>query len=142
MLSLRPAVASDVVFLTSLRRQTMWEHFERVGRPVDEDEQYQRVLNRCDCAEVVVLDGEDIGLLKVVRDTDPWELIQIQLLPEYQGQGLGTILLTQVISEAKKADRKVELGVLRENPARRLYERLGFRVAGETDISYQMRVDL
>jgi ribosomal protein S18 acetylase RimI-like enzyme len=87
------------------------------------------------------MSGEDIGLLKVARDVDPWELIQIQLLPKYQRQGLGKSLLDAILIEAKAARRSVILRVLRTNPAQRLYERLGFRVIGQNDSAYQMRFD-
>jgi len=140
-MALRPATESDLAFLTVLRRETMWEHFENSGYPIDETDQLNRVLHRFACARIITLRGEDIGLLKIDRDCEPWELIQIQLLPGYQRQGLGKALLDQFLAEAKAARKSVVLGVLRANPARRLYERLGFRVIGQTDIAYQMRFD-
>ncbi len=119
----------------------MWEHFENSGLPVDETDQRNRVLYRFDCARIITMSGEDIGLLKVARDVDPWELIQIQLLPKYQRQGLGKALLDVVLAEARSARKSVVLGVLRANPARRLYERLGFQVIGQSDSAYRMRFD-
>jgi hypothetical protein len=99
VLALRPATESDVEFLTALRRETMWEHFENSGRSIDETNQLNRVLHRFDCARIITMSGEDIGLLKVARDVDPWELIQIQLLPKYQRQGLGKSLLDALLIE-------------------------------------------
>ena len=141
MLTLRPTTDSDLEFLAALRRATMWEHFENSGLPVDETGQRNRVLYRFDCARIITMSGEDIGLLKVARDVDPWELIQIQLLPKYQRQGLGKALLDVVLAEARSARKSVVLGVLRANPARRLYERLGFQVIGQSDSAYRMRFD-
>jgi GNAT superfamily N-acetyltransferase len=141
MLALRPATESDLEFLAALRRETMWEHFENSGLPVDESDQLNRVLHRFDCARIITMSGEDIGLLKVARDVDPWELIQIQVLPKYQRQGLGKALLDVVLAEAKAAGKSIVLGVLRANPAQRLYERLGFRVTGQSESAYRMRFD-
>jgi ribosomal protein S18 acetylase RimI-like enzyme len=141
MLTLRPATESDLEFLADLRRVTMWKHFENSGLPVDETDQLARLLHRFDCARIITISGEDIGLLKIARDVDPWELIQIQLLPKHQRKGLGKALLEVVLAEAEAAEKSVVLGVLRANPAQRLYERLGFRVIGESDSAYRMRFD-
>ena len=140
-LEFRHATESDVEFLTSLRRETMWAHFKNAGGQVTELEQRARVLYRFDCAQIVSQDGRDIGLLKVCRDSEPWELSQIQLLPDRQRQGLGRRLIEGVLTEAKTAGVAVTLHVPRASPARRLYERLGFVVTGEDALGYLMRCD-
>lgn len=140
-LTFRQAGEADVEFLIGLRRLTMWAHFENSGLVINQDEQLQRVLYRLDCAHILTKDGADIGLFKVVREADPWELTQIQLLPRYQGQGIGAALIRSLLDEASVAGKRVHLDVLRANPARRLYERLGFRVVAEDTHSYLMRFD-
>lgn len=140
-LTFRQAGEADVEFLIGLRRLTMWAHFENSGLVINQDEQLQRVLYRLDCAHILTKNGADIGLFKVVREADPWELTQIQLLPRYQGQGIGAALIRSLLDEASVAGKRVHLDVLRANPARRLYERLGFRVVAEDTHSYLMRFD-
>jgi hypothetical protein len=85
VLELRKAEASDLPFLIALRRGTMWSHFENAGVPIDQAFQLEPVLYRYDCAHVVTSEGRGIGLLKVCRDEDPWELIQIQLAASHSG---------------------------------------------------------
>lgn len=65
-------------------------------------------------------------------------IIEIQLLPEFQGHGIGTALLQRELRFADARGLPVRLQVLRENRARTLYERLGFRVCGETDTHFLM----
>jgi ribosomal protein S18 acetylase RimI-like enzyme len=137
----RPATEADIAFLIDLRRLTMWPHFEHSGLSINPDEQLERVLYRLDCGEILTIDGLDAGLFKVVRDADPWELTQIQLHPRYQGQGIGAALIRRLLDEASAAGKRVDLDVLRANPAKRLYERLGFRVVSELPHSYLMRCD-
>lgn len=137
----RPATDADIAFLIDLRRLTMWTHFERSGLCINQAEQLERVRHRLDCAEIITIDGVDAGLFKVVRDADPWELTQIQLHPQYQGQGIGAALIRRLLDEASVAGTRVDLDVLRANPAKRLYERLGFRVVAEASHSYLMRRD-
>jgi GNAT superfamily N-acetyltransferase len=61
-----------------------------------------------------------------------WDLIQIQLTPSLQGQGFGAQLIQSIISQARQAGASLKLDVLKANPARRLYERLGFTTIAET----------
>ena len=60
---------------------------------------------------------------------------------EYQNQGIGTQILRDLISEARRKSKSVSLGVLKNNPARRLYERTGFKVMGENEYKYFMRCE-
>lgn len=117
----------------------MAQHLMNSGVNLDADAQMARVMYRFDCAKVVVLGGVDVGLLKVSRDVSPWELIQIQVSPTLQGRGLGGRLVQQIISDAQEDGADVELSVLKANPARALYERLGFRVFSENDSEYLLR---
>lgn len=52
--------------------------------------------------------------------------LSISLLPAYRGRGIGTALLSRLLSEAAQRFDAVSLSVTESNPARRLYERLGF----------------
>jgi ribosomal protein S18 acetylase RimI-like enzyme len=71
--------------------------------------------------------GEEVlGRLYVHRGETAWRVIDIALLPEHRGQGLGTRLLTGILAEADAAAKPVQIYVERFNPARRLYDRLGF----------------
>lgn len=139
-IDLRAATEDDVPFLLELRRQTMTAHQIASGIVPSEEERLRRVLVRFECAKVVLLDGRAVGLLKVARDGQDWELIQVQLDPTYQGKGLGELLIRSVIAEAKAAGAALRLSVLRNNPAQRLYERLGFVVVGEAPHSFTMRL--
>ena len=66
------------------------------------------------------------GYLDVVDRDDHVLLANVVLLPGFHGRGLGTRLLRRVLAHADARGVPVRLTVLRPNPARRLYERLGF----------------
>lgn len=75
----------------------------------------------------LIVDGEKVlGRLYVNRGDEAWLVLDIALLPAYRGEGLGTHLMQQVITEAAAAGKPVQIHVERFNPAQRLYERLGF----------------
>jgi GNAT superfamily N-acetyltransferase len=70
--------------------------------------------------------GEVLGRLYVDRGEQAWLVLDIALLPEYRGQGIGALLLNRVIAEAATAAKPVRMHVERFNRAQRLYARLGF----------------
>lgn len=81
-----------------------------------------------DAEHRVVLAGTaPIGHLIVARAAGEWCVIDIALLPAWRGRGIGTLLLQTVLAAAAQAMAPlVRLSVDLRNPARRLYERLGF----------------
>ncbi len=137
-LSLRPATVADVPFLVELRRATMAPHEVAAGRVRSPEESLARVLAAFDAAQIIIRCDQAVGLLKVDRSGSPWELLQVQVLPDFQRQSIGTQVMHALIVEARAADVSVRLSVLKANPARRLYERLGFTVAQEKATSCVM----
>ena len=122
-----------------LRHLTMDPHLRAAGIEMSEQEHLRRVRLRFECAQLVLVADKPGGLLKLARDGRQWILIQLQIVPELQGCGLGARLLQQVIAEATEAGASIALDVLKSNPARRLYERFGFVVAREGVHSFDMR---
>lgn len=139
-LTRRPATEADIPFLLGLRRETMDDHLLASGADTSEASHRERLLYRFDCAEVLLMKDEPVGLLKVDHGDSEWKVIQIQLSPAVQGQGVGRQVLEGVIADARKAGVDVVLSVLKANPARSLYERLGFLVEGEDSHEYFMRL--
>lgn len=80
-------------------------------------------------AEFLALEhgGEAVGRLFLHRRADEIRLVDIALLPEHRGRGLGRTVLLEVMDEARRAGKALRIHVERFNPALRLYERLGFR---------------
>jgi ribosomal protein S18 acetylase RimI-like enzyme len=83
---------------------------------------------------VIVADGTPIGRLYVARWPGDIRIVDIALMPEHRGSGLGTRLLRELFAEADATRRKVSIHVEVFNPARRLYERLGFVQAGDRGV--------
>jgi ribosomal protein S18 acetylase RimI-like enzyme len=81
--------------------------------------------------DVIELDGEPAGRLYVHRGPSDIRIMDIALTPGFRGRGIGTGLLRALIAEAGESGRELSIHVEMNNPARTLYERLGFRPAGE-----------
>ena len=84
--------------------------------------------------DVILVDGEPAGRLYVHRGRSDIRIVDIALLPEHRGNGIGTRLLEDLVAEGDAAGKSVTIHVERMNPALRLYERLGFTVAEDKGI--------
>lgn len=99
---------------------------------------YYRQHYRDTTYEVVLADGVPAGRLYVARWPDEIRVIDIALLPAYRRLGLGTRLLAEVFDEARAAGKPVRIHVEVMNPARALYERLGFRQVADQGVYLMM----
>ncbi|MCY1552973.1 Acetyltransferase (GNAT) domain protein [compost metagenome] len=100
-----------------------------------------RIRHRFESAQIVQLHGRPAGLFKTLREPSGWRVVQIQIDPAFQGQGLGRHLLSGLLRQADQAGAPVTLSVLKGNPARRLYESLGFAAMEETELEIEMRYE-
>jgi predicted N-acetyltransferase YhbS len=82
---------------------------------------------------VLVDDGAVVAAWRVERRTDALYLALIEVASSHQGRGIGTAIVRRMLAEAAAAGLPATLTVMKANPdARRLYERVGFSVSGET----------
>jgi ribosomal protein S18 acetylase RimI-like enzyme len=84
--------------------------------------------------EVVVIDGEPAGRLYLFRGEREIRIVDIALLPDHRGNGVGGALLRDVLAEADAGGKSVTIHVERANPALRLYARLGFSLAEDRGV--------
>jgi ribosomal protein S18 acetylase RimI-like enzyme len=82
---------------------------------------------------VLLLDGEPCGYCVVEDRTDNVQVQELVVHPRYQGKGVGTEVLARAQRLAAERSVPVRLGTFHTNRARELYERVGFRVVGETE---------
>jgi GNAT superfamily N-acetyltransferase len=77
--------------------------------------------------DLLLVDGAPAGRLYVHRRGSEIRLMDISLLAEFRGSGIGTKLLRELMSEAEAAGKPLTIHVEKYNPAIRLYLRLGFK---------------
>ncbi|MBF6620475.1 MAG: GNAT family N-acetyltransferase [Patulibacter sp.] len=77
--------------------------------------------------DVIEVDGVAAGRLIVGRWTHEIRIVDIALLPEHRGRGVGSRVLAPVLAEADARGVPATIHVEQFNPAQRLYRRLGFR---------------
>jgi ribosomal protein S18 acetylase RimI-like enzyme len=90
-------------------------------------------------ASVIVVGAVDAGILLVERLPHEVQLHILYLLPSFQGLGIGSALVSSLQREAAERRVPLRLKVLKVNPAKRLYERMGFSVEEETEHFFCMQ---
>ena len=144
---LRPAFEKDFEFVFQLNKTNMRRYVELLrGWDDAAEREDMRCGFRPGVDHIIMCGGEDIGRLSVDRYPDRIEIRHIEILPQYQGQGIGSRIISDILNEARELGVPVTLTVLNLNPARRLYERLGFRKVDEYDagpkgIKIRMKAD-
>ena len=87
---------------------------------------------------LVLQGGQPIGRLYLFRGPTTHNLMDLSLLPNWRGRGIGSHLLSLLVQEADTAGKAIRLYVEPDNPARRLYERFGFGITCQHPIYLEM----
>jgi ribosomal protein S18 acetylase RimI-like enzyme len=136
---LRPATEADREFLLDLHRQSMRDYVEPLWGWDDGVQQRffdDRFASRQ--SQVIQVDDEDIGILQLEERPGEVVLALIELLPAWQGKGIGTAIIRSLLAQGTA----VSLRVLTTNPrAAALYRRLGFRIVRRGPEHLYMRAE-
>jgi RimJ/RimL family protein N-acetyltransferase len=150
---LRPEQESDLSFLLALYRSTREQELSLVDWSEEQKsafvamqfsaqrEHYRREYPRARF-DVIERDALPIGRLYVHERPDGIRIMDIVMTPAARNLGIGGALLREILDRGARSQRPVTIHVERFNPARRLYERLGFRsVDGASDDSVYLLLE-
>lgn len=135
--SLRPVTGADGEFLLGLYASTRKEELDQVAWAPGQREEFLRMQfqaqdidyrrsNPQGTFDVIEVSGRPAGRLYVDRRPGDIRIIDIALVPDFRGSGIGTRLITGLQQEAGASESKLSIHVEIHNPAERLYSRLGF----------------
>ena len=147
---LRPATEADYDFMRSLYAST--REAEMTHFPFDEtqkraflDQQFAAQFAHygvhyptCE-RNIIERDGVPVGRLWIDEWRDQIRLVDITLVPECRGAGIGSTLLRQLMDRGVAARKSVSIHVESFNPALRLYQRLGFEHVDTNGVYFLMR---
>jgi ribosomal protein S18 acetylase RimI-like enzyme len=140
-IKLRPAEPDDETFLYELYASTRAEEMAAWGWNEAQAQAFLNLQFRGQQAhyaqypnpdhQIILDETQPIGRLFVSRPEEEIHLADIALLPEYRSQGIGAILIHNLLEEAAQSGKAVRLHVEKFNRARQLYLRLGFQVISD-----------
>jgi ribosomal protein S18 acetylase RimI-like enzyme len=147
--ALRPATDADREFLVGVYASTRDEELSQVAwapgqreafvrMQFDAQDSQYRLHNPAGTFDVIEVDGRQAGRLYVDRRPTDIRIIDISLLPEFRGAGIGGHLIAQLMDEAVTTDRKLSIHVEIHNRAAGLYARLGFHLVAEQGLYRRM----
>ena len=149
-LTFRPVADDDLSFLARVYATTRAGELALVGWSEDrkagflkqqfdaQHTHYQRYYPGADWL-VIVDAGEDVGRIYVEHWPSQVRIIDIAFMPAHCGKGFGTALLRDLMDEAAAAGKAVSIHVEKNNPAMRLYRRLGFATEEDKGVYDLMR---
>jgi GNAT superfamily N-acetyltransferase len=136
--SRRPSTSADEAFLYRLYSSTRDDEMALWGAPADQqaaflrmqfDAQrahYERHFSLAD-HEIITVNGEPAGRILVDRSRDELRLVDIALLPEHRGSGIGSVLVRELLAESVATGKPVRVRAFKPSRAVDFYECLGFR---------------
>jgi GNAT superfamily N-acetyltransferase len=133
-ISQRAASWNDLEWLEPFYESIMRPYFELTNKW---DSTKFREYFEPSITNIIQADGIDIGMIKVEERANCIYLGDIQIHQSYRNKGIGTSLIKSVIQSAVIANKPVRLRVLKGNPAKELYLRLGFE---EIEIFYDCSI--
>ncbi|HWX11307.1 MAG TPA: GNAT family N-acetyltransferase [Trinickia sp.] len=126
---LREAVPDDFEFAEALTRNNMSAYYERHHLTWRADlffESWRESENY-----ILEADGKQIGVLRLTEEGNSLHIRDVQIAAGHRRQGAGTYLLETSNRWARERGlRELQLRVFVDNPAARLYRRMGYRAAG------------
>ena len=150
--SLRPASDADEGFLYRLYEATRGQQFQLLPLPPEQIEALVRMQFNAQRSgyrqqypasedSIILLNGEPAGRVWLDGSSRlELHLLDIAILPKYQGQGVGTGVVRQAMEEARAAGKTISLHVSRTNVrAFDFYRRLGFEVTGGDQMNVEMK---
>ncbi len=128
-------------FIYQTKKDAYKKYVEECWGPWNEEDQrkhFERFINTVsNDAWIIQLNGKDIGFYNgLTLEDGNYEIGNICIIPEYQGKGIGTQVLKDIMELHKDQDLYIQY--FKQNPVGSLYERLGFEPNGETEFHYQM----
>lgn len=122
-------------------RQTGWSQQQIddfLGMQFEAQHQFYQEKFSTENFEVILCDGVEAGRLYLEFREDEIRIVDIALLPEFRGKGLGTRIVKNVIIEAQGKSISVRIHVEKNNPALTLYQRLGFEFIDDRGVYWLM----
>ena len=148
-IGLRAITLTDEPFLFAVYANTRADELAQVDWSAEQKESFLRMQFEAQARyytgnypgaefQVILLKDKPIGRLYVHRAQSGIRIMDIAILPEYRGRGIGSQLLNEILEEAQLNNLPVSIHVERMNPAMHLYERLGFYIIEERGIYFLM----
>ena len=130
----------DYNFIYELKKNAYIKYVEEIWGWNEEfqKQKFKEFINKYkEYTYLINLDNKNVGFYNdEYLDNGDYEVCNICIIAEYQGKGIGTEILKDVLEKNK--DKNIHIQYFKQNPVGKLYARLGFEPNGETEYHYKM----
>ena len=133
----------DLEFILKLKELGMkWYYEKTYGWDINfQRERTKREIEKfIDTLKIIIVDDKDIGVLNFFEDNNELVIGLIIINPDYQRKKIATTIINDCINTAKKENKTIRISTYKYNPAKILYERLGFKQYSEDDTHVYLHI--
>jgi ribosomal protein S18 acetylase RimI-like enzyme len=140
MISYRQAGDNDFDLTLKIKSFSLRPYIEKIwGWDADIQLEYHKKQFNPKQIKIILHHNKEVGLVDMEEGIDTFFIANVLIEQPFQGQGIGRKVIEDIVRNARKENKKIELQVFKINlRAKKLYEEFGFMVTGETDLHYQM----
>ncbi len=146
---LRPETAEDLFFLRELYLsvrdgESGFRDLDPSARTAAPEQQFEwqhaqyHAANPHEWFTIVMVDDKPAGRFYLVLHAASLRVIDISLLPEFRGHGIGTQQMLNVRAESVRTGLPIRLSVVADDVVRGFYKHLGFRVIGRDEVRLEL----
>ena len=140
----RKCKQDDVSFILELKELGMKWYIEKIygwNIEIQKEKTKREIEKFIDTMKIIVVDNQDIGVTNFFEDEGKYHVGLIVVHPDYQGKGIATKIINDYIDIAKKEQKEILIKTYKCNPAKKLYEKLGFKQYDEDDTHVYLSIN-
>ena len=141
--TIKPFSLEDYEFVYNTKKTVYKQYVESNWGEWNEDTQQKMFAQFIDefgnNIVIITINNKKIGFYHGENiDNNSYEIGNICIIPEYQGKGIGSTILKDIIAKHRHQD--IYLRYFKQNPVERLYLRLGFEIIEEQPYHFKMKL--
>ena len=135
-LSFRNVLFNDCEYILKLKELCLKWYIEIIygwDNNIQREKTKYKIEKHKDDMRIIILNNNDVGITTFYEENGEYVVGLIMVHPDCQGLGIGSKIIKEYISIAKKEKKRIIIKTYKLNPAKMLYERLGFKIYNEDD---------
>ena len=135
---------NDCDFILNLKELGMKWYIEKIygwDTDIQREKTKHEIENHKNDMRIIEIDNNDIGVTTFYEENNEYVVGLIIVHPDYRGKGVATNIIKKYIDIAKKNNKNIKIKTYKFNPAKKLYERLGFKIYKEDDTHVYLKIE-
>ena len=134
--TLRNCTMSDLDFIVKLKELGMKWYIEKLygwNEEIQKEKTLEELNKYINDMKIVMVNNADAGITTFSEFEDYFQVGLTMIHPDFQNKGIATKIISGYIEIARLKKKRIIIKTFKENPAQRLYQRLGFKIYETTE---------